>query len=82
MHVGKRLKPSRKEEPHNVFLHSPKQPIPQTTAAETRTELADDHRAQDLGVKERPPPHLLRPSSPLSPGLLPYVSVGTGSPVL
>lgn len=27
VHMGKRLKPSRKEEPHDVFLHSSKQPI-------------------------------------------------------
>lgn len=27
VHVARRLKPSRKEEPHNVFLHSPKQPV-------------------------------------------------------
>lgn len=27
VHVARRLKPSRKEEPHNVFLHSSKQPV-------------------------------------------------------
>lgn len=62
--MGKRVKPSRKEEPHNVFLHPPEQPTPQTRAAETRTEFADDHIAQAPGVKERLPPHLFLSPSP------------------
>ena len=82
MHVGKRLKPSRKEDPTMCSYAHQSSPYHRQGQLRKEQNLQAITKPRLPRVKERLPPHLFLSPSPLSPGLLPYVPMCTGLPVL